>query len=33
MQYLVISRGQWNPDLSREHLHDASDRPGTDAPT
>jgi hypothetical protein len=26
MQYLVISRGQWNPDLSREHIQGAIDR-------
>jgi hypothetical protein len=26
MQYLVISRGQWDPDLSREQIQDAIDR-------
>src|SRR5262249_11165988 len=26
MQYLVMSRGQWNPALSREHIQDAIDR-------
>jgi hypothetical protein len=26
MQYLVISRGQWDPDLSRDQIQDAIDR-------